>query len=373
MDRRLIVLEALLLAILAAAIIVLVGPFEDPDDGGDDDPEDVPPVYPEGFTVDPEVGRITYVSETSWHIMDLMAPYMVKEGRDWVPYDGYEAYGSSISLDPGIYSISADGKTFDAIIGDTVSFEASWEYKHEGVVHQMDIEYTLHLKALNDQRLRSVQFNDTAEYMFYELPGLVEVDKDIRSLVSTLEREYRSIGGDVRDRQGYANFLASFVQYTIVYPSSIDGTGYDYHPYGRDEYWAMPLETLSKRIGDCDDSSVLLCAMYDAAGYTVAVGGLPGHVVAGVAIDGFTEVSKEVLDAADPPRRYKLAESVPLADYSAEEMKDVVFYGVETIYPAQIPVGYLQSGSQFFGMETMFGTSGFYPLQGADPGIQGSS
>ncbi len=371
------------IAICLIIIVIVTAWASMSDQGQIDDPESDAPIvpeipespYPEGIVVDPENGTLSSDTDTTWHVFDLMAPYLI-EGRfnftDEI-YDGYDVTGTEVALDPGIYRIGVKGESFEVIIGDSVDFTTSWTYDLAGTKHEVSVTYVMDLHGLNEQREMDRRFNDgTTIHKFSELPGLVTVDETIVALEGSLRKEFERIGGDVRDRQAYADFIASFSQLCIEYPDRVTGHGEDYGHYGKSEYWVRPLQTLYRQCGDCEDKSILLVSLYMAAGYQAAVGGKSGHVFAGVAIDGFIEVPEERLDALDPLRPYSLACSVPVPGYGTGELVDTVFYAVETIYK-QMSVGYLTGGSAGFGSPTMYwGICGFYPVQGADPGIQGS-
>ncbi|MFA6710914.1 MAG: hypothetical protein WCR83_06300 [Candidatus Methanomethylophilaceae archaeon] len=55
-----------------------------------------------------------------------------------------------------------------------------------------------------------------------------------------------------------------------------------------EEYWKYPLETLYDRAGDCEDTSILLAALFKAAGYDTALVLLPGHAVTAVVLPSDT-------------------------------------------------------------------------------------
>lgn len=394
---------AIVAVILCAAVLPNLGhvdrtsdPDTDPEPAPDTDvdrePTPVPePVggYPEGIAVDQSTCTITYTETTSWHVYDLFETYYVKpEGRyTWSLYEGFDLTGSSIVLEPGYYRVSVDGLEFDVGFAGFLERTSSWSYDIGGTKHPVSIAYRIDVAELIQKKEASRAYNlDRADektltnYLFSDLPGLVDVDYTVVSVERSLRSEFERIGGDASDRQAYADFIASFAQLAISYPPSIrlegedDPRGEDYGPYGMGEYWARPSETLCIQMGDCDDTSVLVCALYVAAGYEAAVGGISGHVFAGVALDGFVETSRERLIALDSSlgSLYKLAVSVPVKGSCGSPLSETLFYAVETTHK-QVPVGYLTSGSTMFGQNTKWGMSGFYPYQGAESGIQGPS
>ncbi len=82
-----------------------------------------------------------------------------------------------------------------------------------------------------------------------------------------------------------ANYVLSFVQQCIDYQ-------YDSDFCGKTEYWKYPYETLYDGRGDCEDTTILYCAIMKSMGYDSAmllyvgeeyVGN--GHAAAGIALD----------------------------------------------------------------------------------------
>lgn len=369
-------IRIIILYLAAAAIVgiaVYAAGFSENGPGDEDSPgQDPIPgiVYPEGVHVDLEGCTVTFDSLTGWTARDLLSSYYVKERYTWVPYQESSGTGTVICLGPGMYRIATDDSVFNVVFPGTLGRTSEWTYDLDGIVEKVSVSYDLDIVDLAHQREKGIEFNTPHKYLFSELPGLVSITDDIASLESALRSEFLRIGGDAGDEQGYADFLASFVQCAITYPYRIDKQGEDYSLYGQDEYWASPLETLNLQYGDCEDKSILLCALYVAAGYDAAVGGSYGHVYCGVALNGFAEVSQKRLKELDPYRSFKLYAHVPVE--GPEMYADTVYYAVETIY-GQLPVGYLGSGTRDPGASTPWGPVGFYPYQGAESGIQAPS
>lgn len=357
--------EALGKGTLSMSGYVSTDPAEDdpvpPADTGDDrSPADLGYVLPDGFSMDYYALTLSYTEDTEWHVTDLLAPY----------YDGPSVYtgryetGSSIALQPGLYRIEAAGSEFDIGIGGSMERTASWPYDLDGTVSTVSVSFSIDIGSLVSQRERAQAFNtDGHQRLFSELPGLVETDGTTASIASSLRSEFLRIGGDPSDRQAYADFISSFAGVAVEYPLRVSGEGEDFSIYGQDEYWAMPLQTLSLMQGDCEDKSVLLCALFAASGFDAAVGGRSGHVFAGVALDSFEDVPQERLKELDPYRTYLPASSVPVAGSCEGGVASIVFYAAETTH-GQVPVGYLTSGDSRFGTATLWGTAGFYPYVG---------
>lgn len=360
--------------LIVAASCLFSGGGDSDDDLISPDPSEPEPVpgYPDGVHVDVQTCTVSFDSSVDWKVYDLLSSYYVKDGYNWSLYEGYGGTGQSIELGPGMYRITAADSEFEAVFPGTLHRTSEWIYDMGGAKHQISVSYDIDIERLAQQRDGSRDFNTPHTYLFSELPSLVSITDEIRSLESSMRSEFVRIGGDPDDEQGYADFLASFVQCAITYPYRMSGHGEDYSIYGQDEYWSMPLETLNLQYGDCEDTSILLCAIYAAAGYDPAVGGSSGHVYCGVALSSFIETSEERLKELDPYRPFKLFAYTPVEGSCSEEYADIVYYAVETIYD-QLPVGYLGSGTRPPGSSTFWGTAGFYPYQGAESGIQAPS
>ena len=57
---------------------------------------------------------------------------------------------------------------------------------------------------------------------------------------------------------------------------------------GEDEYWKYPVETLVDMNGDCEDTSILFCAIAKQLGYDTCMILYPGHMAAGVNLTGLS-------------------------------------------------------------------------------------
>lgn len=92
--------------------------------------------------------------------------------------------------------------------------------------------------------------------------------------VQLVAEHIRSVTAEQSDMDRITAALA-FVQCSIQY-------SYDSDLYGREEFWASPLETLYLHRGDCEDTSILFCSIVLAMGYDCVLLHYPGHVAAGV-------------------------------------------------------------------------------------------
>ncbi len=84
-------------------------------------------------------------------------------------------------------------------------------------------------------------------------------------------------------RQDKTDMLLAFVEY-IEY-------AYDSDTHGTEEYWNTPLETLWLQCGDCEDTSILFCAIAREMGLDTCLILMNGHMAVGVYLESFTAPS----------------------------------------------------------------------------------
>ncbi len=356
---------ALILVILAA----LLGPWASEGPDVPDDPDDpVLPEYPfdnqipEGFSFDQRKNILSATGVVSWHVFDMYHTFM--EDR-YTEYHGEDFVSDSVELAPGGYVITVGDEEFEVRVAGDVERTFSWKYRMGNVTESVSVTVSIpmeeFMEACDLNRVWNRETLAVHTYMpFEQLPRLVVVDDVIRSLESSLEKEFLRIGGDPGDRQGFADFMACFVQLGVKYPSSVSKQSFDYYVWGSDEYWCVPLETLYHGIGDCEDTSALLCALYLVAGYDAAMGGHSGHVFAGVVIDDFQE--RVLVDYS----YYKLSYAYGIIGFDIGGKPvygDSLYRSVETIR-GQLPVGYLATGNDSLDKKTFWGYAGFYPVSG---------
>lgn len=92
--------------------------------------------------------------------------------------------------------------------------------------------------------------------------------------------EYITSATAGKSDQYVANVILGFVQ-SIPY-------AYDSDVHGTEEYWQFPLETLFLNSGDCEDTSILFCAISSAMGYDSSLFLFSGHMAAGINLDSFS-------------------------------------------------------------------------------------
>ena len=292
---------------------------------------------------DGDSGDIEYVgpgSDMEWLVLDISKAAFVKEGDVYDHREFTHTDGPAISLtDPGYYEIMlyVDGHLTaigDALLRGSVIEDYEWSRTVDGEsfdysVH-FEYEFTDFYRYSMDSTGRILEEGmDPAEF--------VVVDSTILRLSDDLREEYLNVHGEdaPTDGQDYANYLLSFVQMVIGFPDQIayvdgqfvkigDGCG-DLYLYGAEEYWAYPMETLYYRMGDCEDTSALYCALLSASGYTSGMVLLPSHVLVGVILDDYV---------ADP-----FGESQ--YHFVSVEVDWETMYVGDTAFDRYVPLGYI--------------------------------
>ena len=315
------------------------------------EPEVEIPSYPEGISFDQDTGILSSDEPVTWYVVDELTECEQKVREKFT--------GSSITLNPGLYTVTVGNDTFNVIVDGIHTNTLSWKYWFNGTKYDVSVTYNIDISELAELTLKNREENRYMSSSFFNLPSLVYVNDTVRSIVAQLEKRFVEIGGDPTDRQSYADFLVSFAQLGIKYPNWVDGSS-DKQVWGIDEYWAKSLETLFFMKGDCEDSAAVACSLLKAAGYKTAMVGVSGHVTAAVSLEEFREVDKEEIHSYN--NLYSAFTVAKGTSAVADDPQDVIYYGVDTT-KKQVPVGYMLNGSvNNIGKNTKWGTAGFYPV-----------
>ena len=349
------IIAVLIIAIAgAAAAVTFIKPDQGTvDPGTTDDPTE--PVYPKGISYDAKTNTLKSNTSITWSYVDMLVPF--------VDQTAVESEGKTLTLSPSYYKVTAKGETFDQIVDGTVTKSLGWDYHHGNDVWRVDIEYSIDIRELAKIMIENREFNNKRVYKFADLPNQVYVNDTYKSIASQLKSIYQSYGGDVNNQQDYADFLIAFAEdpLGIKYPLRIDGKT-DYGIWGVSEYWANSLETAFFGVGDCDDSAAAGCAVLKAAGFRVAIVGIPGHVASAVVLDSFEERDiSEYADIVKGSSVFKVGKGTSVFGDDPE----TIYYGVDTT-SGQCPVGYMPKGSiESLGKDTLYGwgIAGFYPVK----------
>lgn len=368
-------------AVAIAGIVLAMGGGEGPDPPGPGPgPEPEPPFpvdpVPEGYVLtDGKLSREDGRS-TAWHIFDQLHAYMEEPtyGRPTV-YMGYDEDGAYVELGPGRYTIREGGSEFPVTVEGEIHREIGWKWSMGGTIHDVSVSFDIDALEYLAEHTANKQRNDGyhEHYDFRFLPYGIVLSDVTSSAASQLSSEYARIGGSVSDRQGFADFVAAFIQLNIVYPPTVTGHSgeFDYYVWGAEEYWCTPMETLYHMIGDCDDNAALICALYLELGYETAIAGKPGHAFSGVHLDVFEEIPDEELKAVGFVQGdLCLAPAIESIVGSDLEFGDTPFYAVDSLQfkkGVSHPVGYISGGTKWIStpdkkpVSTMSnGYAGFY-------------
>ncbi len=176
----------------------------------------------------------------------------------------------------GYYTVLADG---------TVSKVFAWKYDSDGDGTKEDYSYTL-----------NILYSDYIGYVNRDCSRQSGTEDEDRAYVTSDDKYVRELAeyftGKTNGWTDYnrMSFVLAFTQY-IEYVSDTESEG-------TEEYWKFPLETLFEQNGDCEDTSILFCAIASAMHYKSAMLLFYGHMAAGVELpDG--SISKNS-KAGDP-------------------------------------------------------------------------
>ncbi|UAL07942.1 MAG: hypothetical protein KRP56_01395 [Candidatus Methanogranum gryphiswaldense] len=248
--------------------------------------------------------------------------------------------GQSITISDSVMHIGsyqiklvteADVFTDTVVIDGNIDTTYSWKFVGVGgssVLNSIDIPYRFmdYYDYYEESDISRVAYNRVSDFA---VVGTV-----IEDLVEKLNNEYTNHYGIV-DSDWYANYLLAFVQECFDYPSWSEYP--DLYIYGQYEYYAYPMETLFRGIGDCEDTAILCSTLFDYAGYDAAVVLL------------YTESSegKTVGHSTSAVSLVKLVTSYNVNDssfsYSEMTYNDVKYYLCETATSDQLAAGYIQS------------------------------
>ena len=161
-----------------------------------------------------------------------------------------------------------------------------WEYEGKSFSYELyvDGDYYKKMSSSTIDRTGSISAEryTTETGVQVAVKDYIVVDSYIQALADALKVKYNEAFGADPNEDQYVKFAASFVQKCIRY---------DWDEYRSEkDYWRYPLETLCEKVGDCEDTSILLSALIQAGGYEAGIILLPGHamcaVTAATLVDG---------------------------------------------------------------------------------------
>ena len=316
MNRTIIALATILIAVVAAVAIVTCAP-----------PEDDGVVDGEGGVGEPTVGQIYMwptVNEPEWGSLVMGSydpPYLeiIAVPEDGCIFDGwtYTTTGDTysvidaitVSLEDDVPELMAN---FEAVDGKIVQIDWDMPVFTSNGISQITIPET-YVSAITYDNYMSVSESDVPRNGFRgdSVAQLVIADQQAVTIADYLN----SLTEDMTNLQK-AIVLMYFVQDVIEYSS-------DYDLYKQSEWWATPIETVWSGKGDCEDTAILYATVGALMGLDTGLIAFDyvdaGHIGAAIAlkddesvtgrdvttfvIDGVTYLYIETADSDDPELR----------------------------------------------------------------------
>ena len=268
-------------------------------------------------------------SRVTWTLSDKDAGTyvigVVCKNSEW---GGFMSFGPWFPWNQTSYTLKF---TIDGDITKTYS----WEYEGSTYTFSIDYPYSEYEKyegtsgASMEKREAFADNKGNVDYSV--ITDFIVVNNVIDEIQKALKEEYESTGGTASG-QGYAEFILAFVQECFGYM-------YDEVQYAQGEYFAFPMETIYSGYGDCEDTSILLAAIYESAGYDSGVFLIPGHAITAIALDSYvagefdTKDSVAVFSLTENGKTYYGCETTLNAnDYGVGYIIDKYSTKDETIY-----------------------------------------
>ena len=162
-----------------------------------------------------------------------------------------------------------------------------WECNGHKFSYEITVDSAYYHKATGSDIDRSgsisIERYTTDSGVTVAVKDYIVVDQYVKDLAESLKTQYTEAFGEAPTKEMYVKFVAVFIYNCI---------GYDWDEYksGR-EYWRYPLQTLIEKTGDCEDESILMAAILDAAGYDSGIILLPGHAMCAVTSDEIPDLT----------------------------------------------------------------------------------
>lgn len=217
----------------------------------------------------------------------------------WAGTSSTHDFGSAGNLYLVLSGTASDGssvrKVADVYVDGSVTKTYTWTFENQSYTVTLDIRYSdyEYFASYNTDGRQdsaytggsSLSSSGSAKDVAFVTTTFSDADDAyIEEIASKLKA--LAVANGFTSQQGIADFVLSFVQSAITY-------AYDTDTYGAEEYWAYPLETLYNGVGDCEDTSILYCAIMDDLGYSTALFLMSGHMAAGVLLSSYTDESSD--------------------------------------------------------------------------------
>ncbi len=207
---------------------------------------------------------------------------------DWRTGEFVDSFTKTTSINttvhPGKYDLrvvatKTNGQSLDSTQHEVITGEVqkTFTWKYKGVTHSA--VWTTDYKNYDNYQNSNVKRAPTT---YSDRLSFINYTSNTVSIFADYLTEHSAGMTDIQR----ANYVLAFVQQCITYQ-------HDDEFCGKTEYWKYPYETLYDMRGDCEDSSILYCALMKSMGYDSAlilfvgeeyVG--RGHAAAGISVDG---------------------------------------------------------------------------------------
>lgn len=236
---------------------------------------------------------------------DSVTPDATVDADDTISFSSYSGYASGTYhvMDSSGNTEEADGASYAfPALGDYTVLYEDGDVRWMMTVHVTDTVEKTYTWVYGGGTYSYVLSIDYDDYVYYV--GYYDVDErgDTYSTTGSSAGDLAFVYTDDVDdaylqeiadyidsitqgwsQQEKANMLLAFVEY-IEY-------AYDSDTHGTDEYWNTPLETLWLQCGDCEDTSILFCAIAREMGLDTCLILMNGHMAVGVYLESFTAPS----------------------------------------------------------------------------------
>jgi len=219
--------------------------------------------------------------------------------------------------DGGIYEIwstESDGRNgyFVVMVKGDVYREFKWTFDNYTYMLSLEIDYEDYLYAKDLYSVKERRTNSSNNYahdktfVTYSYTDDVMapyMEELVNKMIDALKSRYSNIS-----EKTLLNYVLKFSQ-SFEYQSDEEYMGYE-------EYWKFPLETLYDQGGDCEDTSILLCAIAHQCreklnmSYNTAMLLLPEHMAGAIKLSGSTkwsyaETTSDTYDLGSIPSKVK--------------------------------------------------------------------
>ncbi len=155
--------------------------------------------------------------------------------------------------------------------GNIDGLDKTYEWKYSVVGSEKDtfdcsVKLSIDKDSYKAARDSNIERGPTSKAMTESGSDIVKkfvvIDQNVNSLAKSLAAEYKRIMNQIPDKTldnsyQFNQFILTFVEHIVVYTEDIK-------QHNKDEYWAYPVQTLYSQKGDCEDTSLLASALYQA-------------------------------------------------------------------------------------------------------------